>query len=296
MTIHLTIEQLLRFLEEDLGFGDITSELLIPKDLKAKGVIVAKENGVVAGVEEAEMLFKHFGVDVKINRRDGDAVNPGDVILEVEGKARSILMVERTVLNIMMRMSGIATETRNLVEKVRRAGLNVRIAATRKTAPGLRALDKKAVILGGGEPHRLRLDDAVLIKDNHITLVGSVREAVQRARENISFIKKVEVEAKTVSEALEASESGADILMLDNMKPEQIREVIQRLKDKGLYGRVLLEASGGINPTNILEYASTGVHVISLGYLTHSAKALDMSLEITAKYVETNNCKSENNK
>lgn len=281
MSIHLTVEQLIRFLEEDLGFGDITSEILIPRGLKAKGVILAKEKGVVAGVEEAETLFKHFGINVKINRRDGDTVNPGDVIMEVEGEARSILMLERTVLNIMMRMSGIATETRNIVEKIRKAGLNVKVAATRKTAPGLRALDKKAVMLGGGEPHRLRLDDAVLIKDNHIALVGSIREAVRRARENVSFIKKIEVEAKTLSEALEASESGADIVMLDNMKPEQIREVVQCLKDKGLYDRIVLEASGGINPSNILEYASTGVHVISLGYLTHSAKALDMSLEIT---------------
>lgn len=281
LSIHLTVEQLIRFLEEDLGFGDITSEILIPRGLKAKGVILAKEKGVVAGVEEAETLFKHFGINVKINRRDGDTVNPGDVIMEVEGEARSILMLERTVLNIMMRMSGIATETRNIVEKIRKAGLNVKVAATRKTAPGLRALDKKAVMLGGGEPHRLRLDDAVLIKDNHIALVGSIREAVRRARENVSFIKKIEVEAKTLSEALEASESGADIVMLDNMKPEQIREVVQCLKDKGLYDRIVLEASGGINPSNILEYASTGVHVISLGYLTHSAKALDMSLEIT---------------
>ncbi|MEM3105110.1 MAG: carboxylating nicotinate-nucleotide diphosphorylase, partial [Candidatus Bathyarchaeia archaeon] len=204
MTIHLTIEQLLRFLEEDLGFGDITSELLIPRGLKAKGVIVAKERGIVAGVEEAEMLFKHFSVDVKINCRDGDAVKPGDVVIEVEGDARSILTLERTVLNIMMRMSGIATETGALVEKIRKAGLNVKIAATRKTAPGLRALDKKAVMIGGGEPHRLRLDDAVLIKDNHIALVGSVKEAVRRARENVSFVKKIEVEAKTPGEALDA--------------------------------------------------------------------------------------------
>lgn len=281
MSIHLTISQLIRFLEEDLGFGDITSELLIPKGLKTRGVIVAKESGVVAGVEEAEMLFKHFSIDVKINRKDGDIINPGDVVMEVEGEARSILMVERTALNILMRMSGIATETKKLVDMIREAGLNVKIAATRKTAPGLRALDKKAVMLGGGEPHRLRLDDAILIKDNHIALIGSVKEAVRRAIEKVSFVKKVEVEAKTLGEALEASESGADIVMLDNMRPEQIREVIERLRERGLYGKILLEASGRINPSNILEYASTGVHVLSIGYLTHSAKALDMSLEIT---------------
>ena len=189
-------------------------------------------------------------------------------------------MAERTVLNIMMRMSGIATETRRLVDTLREAGLDVRVAATRKTAPGLRFLDKKAVMVGGGDTHRLRLDDAVLIKDNHVAIVGSVGEAVRKAKEAVSFAKKVEVEVQTPEEALEAARCGADIVMLDNMKPDQIRRAVELLKAEGLYGRIVLEASGGINPSNILEYASTGVHVVSLGYLTHSAKALDMSLEL----------------
>lgn len=270
------------FLEEDVGFGDLTTELLVPKGVRARGFIVVKERGVVAGLEEAGILFRLLGVEAKARRRDGEGVEPGDIVMEVEGDARSILMAERTALNIMMRMSGIATETRRLVDMLRRAGLNVRVAATRKTAPGLRFFDKKAVMLGGGDTHRLRLDDAVLIKDNHIALVGSVGEAVRRAKEAVSFMKKVEVEVRTPEEALEAARCGADVVMLDNMKPEQIRHVAKLLKEEGLYGKVLLEASGGITPENILEYASTGVHIVSLGHLTHSVKALDMSLELEA--------------
>ncbi|MCD6445154.1 carboxylating nicotinate-nucleotide diphosphorylase [Candidatus Bathyarchaeota archaeon] len=279
MSFHL-VRRLEMFLEEDVGFGDLTTELLVPKGLRAKGFIVVKERGVIAGLEEARVLFDVLGVEARLRFRDGDLVKPGDVVMEVEGEARSILMAERTVLNIMMRMSGIATETRRLVDMVRRAGLDVRVAATRKTAPGLRFLDKKAVMVGGGDTHRLRLDDAVLIKDNHVAIVGSVGEAVRKAKEAVSFAKKVEVEVQTPEEALEAARCGADIVMLDNMKPDQIRRAVELLKAEGLYGRVLLEASGGINPSNILEYASTGVHVVSLGYLTHSAKALDMSLEL----------------
>lgn len=272
------------FLEEDVGFGDLTSELVIPRGLRAKGLIVAKRDGVVAGVREAEAIFEQLGVKVEVKRDDGETVRQGDVIMKVDGEARNILMAERTVLNILMRMSGIATETRRVLEKIREAGLNVRVAATRKTAPGLRALDKRAVTIGGGDTHRLRLDDAVLVKDNHIALVGSISEAVRRAREKLSFTKKIEVEVETVEEALEAARSGADIVMLDNMQPDTIRLVVRSLKEQGLYEKVLLEASGGITADNILEYASAGVHIISLGYLTHSCRALDMSLEILSPF------------
>ncbi len=274
------IDRLMKFLDEDVGFGDLTSDLLIPRGLKARGFIVVKGEGVIAGVEEAEALFRQLGIEAEAKVCDGEAAKPGDVIMEVRGEARKILMAERTVLNILMRMSGIATETRRLVEKIKEAGLNVRVAATRKTAPGLRLLDKKSVMIGGGDTHRLRLDDAVIIKDNHIALVGSISEAVKRVRERVSFTKKIEVEVQTLKEALEAARSGADIIMLDNMKPDEIRVVVERLREEGFYEKIILEASGGITPHNILEYASTGVHVISLGYLTHSAKALDMSLEM----------------
>jgi len=274
------IQDLRRFLEEDLGFLDLTSDLLIPKGLKARGVIVVKEEGIIAGLEEAEAIFKSLGLEVNLLKKDGDLAKPGEVVLEVRGDARKILMAERTVLNLMMRMSGIATETRKCVERLKKSGLNVRIAATRKTAPGLRFFDKKAVMLGGGDPHRFRLDDAVLIKDNHVKLVGSVREAVRRIRERLSFVKKLEVEVRSVEEAIEAAEEGADILLLDNMSVEEVKETIKALKSRNLYDKVLLEASGRINFSNLLDYASTGVHILSLGYLTHSVKALDMSLEI----------------
>ena len=274
------IQDLRRFLEEDLGFLDLTSDLLIPKGLKARGVIVVKEEGIIAGLEEAEAIFKSLGLEVNLLKKDGDLAKPGEVVLEVRGDARKILMAERTVLNLMMRMSGIATETRKCVEKLKKSGLNVRIAATRKTAPGLRFFDKKAVMLGGGDPHRFRLDDAVLIKDNHVRLVGSVREAIRRIRERLSFVKKLEVEVRSVEEAIEAAEEGADILLLDNMSVEEVKETIKALKSRNLYDKVLLEASGRINFSNLLDYASTGVHILSLGYLTHSVKALDMSLEI----------------
>jgi len=198
----------------------------------------------------------------------------------VYGRARDILSAERTVLNILMRMSGIATQTRRLVETVRRAGFNVRIAATRKTAPGLRLLDKRAVVIGGGDPHRFRLDDAVLIKDNHVRVAGGVREAIRRARSAASFSKKIEVEVQSLEEALESAECGVDILMLDNMSVEEAKRTIKALEDRGLREKVIIEVSGRIDEKNILEYAKLGPDVISVGALTHSVRAADISLEV----------------
>lgn len=274
-------EYLRRFIEEDVGFSDITTESIIPEGTQSKGLIIVKEDGVIAGLEEAKELFTYLDLKAEAKYKDGDYVKAGTIVMEVKGEAKKILAAERIVLNIMMRMSGIATETRKLVDRIKEAGLKVRVAATRKTAPGLRFLDKKAVMLGGGDTHRLRLDDAVIIKDNHIVLIGSISEAIKKAREKISFTKKIEVETRTLEEALEAARTGADIIMLDNMTLEQIKEVVSRLKEEGLYGKVLLEASGNINTSNILEYASTGVDVVSLGYLTHSSKALDLSLQVS---------------
>jgi len=178
-------------------------------------------------------------------------------------------------------MSGIATATRRLAEKLRKANSTAKIAATRKTAPGLGYFDKKAVLVGGGDPHRLRLDDMILVKDNHIAIAGSVEDAVKRAKQNASFSKKIEVEVTSVTDALKAAEAGADIIMLDNFSPKQIREAVKALKKAGFFGKVLLEVSGGITAENLLEYASTQVDIISMGELTHSVKALDISLEIT---------------
>lgn len=273
------IPYLLRLLEEDAPFGDVTSEAVIPEGTKARAVIIAKQDGVIAGVEEAKALFEHFGVKVSVRKRDGEEVRKGDVILELEGDARAILLVERTALNVMGRMSGIATEVRRLVEKVKAVNSKVRIAGTRKTL--LRPIDKRAILIGGGEPHRFSLSDAILIKDNHLALVP-LEEAIRRAKA-FSVYKVVEVEVETLEDAIKAARAGADVVMLDNMTPEEIERTIEALRREGLRERVKIEVSGGITPENIGEYARLDIDVISLGYLTHSVKNFDVSLEIVEK-------------
>ncbi|NJE86012.1 carboxylating.nicotinate-nucleotide diphosphorylase [Thermococcus sp. CX2] len=273
------LNYLLRFIEEDAPFGDVTSEAVIPEGMKARAVIIAKQEGIIAGVEEAKALFEHFGVKVEVRKRDGEAVKRGDVLLELEGNARAILLVERTALNVMGRMSGIATEVRKLVEKVRTVNPKVRIAGTRKTL--LKPIDKRAILIGGGEPHRFSLSDAVLIKDNHLALVP-LEEAIRRAKV-FSVYKVVEVEVETLEDALKAARAGADVVMLDNMKPEEIAEVLEALKREGLRERVKIEVSGGITEENIEEYAKLDIDVISLGALTHSVRNFDVSLEIVER-------------
>ncbi|MBS7604709.1 carboxylating nicotinate-nucleotide diphosphorylase [Candidatus Bathyarchaeota archaeon] len=273
-------EKLRNFLEEDIGLGDITTEAIIPSGIKVHAQIVVKEPAVVAGLNEAKMIFEIVGAKFLPNVREGEEVQPGTSIAEVEGDGRSILLAERTALNLLSRMSGIATETRKLVRKVRDAGLNVRIAATRKTAPGLRYFDKRAVIIGGGDPHRFRLDDQILIKDNHIAIAGSLEEALKRALSYASFSKKIEVEAKTVDDAIRAAELGADIIMLDNMSVKEVQKVINSLRELGFRDKVLIEVSGEITENNILDYARTGPDIISVGAITHSVKSIDMSLEV----------------
>ncbi|ASJ06409.1 carboxylating nicotinate-nucleotide diphosphorylase [Thermococcus pacificus] len=273
------LDYLLRFIEEDAPFGDVTSEAVIPEGTKAKAVIIAKQEGVIAGVEEAKALFEHFGVKVEVRKRDGEEVGKGDVILNLEGDARAILLVERTALNVMGRMSGIATEVRRLVERVRAVNPKVRIAGTRKTL--LKPIDKRALLIGGGEPHRFSLSDAILIKDNHLALVP-LEEAIRRAKE-FSVYKVVEVEVESLEDAVEAAKAGADVVMLDNMTPEEIGEAIEALKREGLRDRIKIEVSGGITPENIAEYAKLDIDVISLGYLTHSVRNFDVSLEIIGR-------------
>jgi nicotinate-nucleotide pyrophosphorylase (carboxylating) len=199
--------------------------------------------------------------------------------MQITGDAQTILSVERTLLNILSRMSGIATKTRALTEKLEKAKVKARIAATRKSSPGLLYFDKKAVVIGSGDPHRLHLDDMILIKDNHLAIVGSVEEAVTKAKTNVSFTKKIEVEVTNIEDALKAAKAGVDIVMLDNFSPQHAKEAGERLRKAG-FTNVLLEVSGGITAENLLDYASAQVDVISLGELTHSVKALDISLEI----------------
>ncbi|MCS7112345.1 MAG: carboxylating nicotinate-nucleotide diphosphorylase [Nitrososphaerota archaeon] len=276
----VVVDMLLRFLEEDLGLTDVTTALIIDEGVKAEGVIVAKEDGVAAGLEEACILAEIVGLEVEYSIRDGEGFRRGDTLLKLKGDARTMLAVERTMLNILSRMCGVATATRRLVDKIRKAGLNVRVAATRKIPPGLRYFDKKAIEIGGGDTHRLRLEDTILIKDNHIALVGSVKKAVARAKARASFTYKIEVEVSSVGEALEAAEAGADIIMLDNFTVGMVEEAMKLLEEKGLREKVLIEISGGIDEGNILEYASKGIDIVSLGRLTHSVKAIDLSLDV----------------
>lgn len=273
----IPIEDLLRFVREDAPWGDVTSEAVVP-DVACRAVIRAKDAGIVAGLEEARALFEHFGVAVRQHSADGRRVAAGAPLLELEGHARAILLLERTALNIIGRMSGIATRTRESVDAVRAVSPDVRVAATRKTAPGLRMLDKKAVILGGGDPHRYCLSDMVLIKDNHLALVP-LPEAIRRAKEQ-SLYRTVEVEVETAQDAITAAVAGADIILLDNMAPDAVREAVRELVGRGLRERVTLEVSGGVAGDDVAGYAATGVDVISMGALTHTVRNFDVSLDI----------------
>ena len=274
------LDKIKEYLREDLGFGDITSDALIPSGQEARAKLFFREPGVTAGLDEASALFEVLGCVAEPRKRDGERVKAGEVLLEVEGPARALLSGERTAINIVAHMSGIATATAEVASKARKINPAVRVAATRKTLPGLRELEKKAVELGGGDPHRLRLDDCVLIKDNHLELVPSITEAVRRARERVSFTKKIEVEARSLDQAEEAARAGADIVMFDNMPPAEIRRCLDSLEGKGLRAGRLYEASGGITAENAGEYAAIGIDVISLGSLTHSSRSLDVKLEI----------------
>ena len=270
-------EVLANFLQEDLGARDITSDNIIPADLEAKAEIVCKSRfAIVSGLEEASMLFDICGCKSEILVKDGSKVVKGTVVMNVSGYARAILKAERTVINIIMRMSGIATETRRMVDLAK----DVTILATRKTAPGLRYFDKKAVVLGGGATHRMRLDDMVLIKDNHLVLVSDLGKCIRLAKKNVGSSIKVECEARSKEEALAAVAAEADAVMLDNFTPKQAQQTIRQLRRMGLRNKVKIELSGGINQNNIRHYSRTKPDFISLGYITHSSKAIDFSLEI----------------
>jgi nicotinate-nucleotide pyrophosphorylase (carboxylating) len=267
-------------IDEDIGFSDITTDALIPHDKIANAQIISKDTGIIAGIDVVKSIFKEYGLEIAIFKEDGDKVAPGDTILEIKGSAKNILSLERTALNLMMRMSGIATITSKMISKVKSKSLNVKIAGTRKTSPALHKFDKMAIAIGGGDTHRFRLDDMVLIKDNHIAVVGSVSKAIEMTREKCSFTKKIEIEVETTEDAIIASDLGADIIMLDNMAPKTIKETIVVLEKKNLRKNVLIEVSGGITEDNILEYAESGVDIISLGFITHSFNSLDISLTI----------------
>ena len=264
-------------LEEDLGQGDVTTEALIPSDLEAKASILIKADGVLAGIEVAEIVFHQVDSSLRFEKlaQDGMRVLPGDTIAVVYGKAASILKAERVALNFLQHLSGIATATAEYAGAV--SGTRARILDTRKTTPGLRLLEKYAVRMGGGQNHRYNLGEGVLIKDNHLAVLRGGRvglgEAVKKARENAPLDLRIEVEVETAEQVREALDARADIILLDNMTTTDMHHVVELVK-----GRTLTEASGGITLDNVRAVAETGVDFISIGALTHSAKALDISL------------------
>ena len=267
-----------RALLEDLGrAGDVTTDAIAPPELAGRAVVAARAAGRVAGLEPALHAFRVLDPEcrVDVRLRDGSDAAAGDALARVTASARALLAAERTALNLLGRLGGIATVTRDVVKSLE--GLKTRVAGTRKTTPGLRALEKYAVRVGGGSTHRYGLDDAVLVKDNHVALAGGIAEAVLRVRESVGHTVKIEVEVDTLAQLDDALAIGVDAVLLDNMDLPTLREAVRRAR-----GRALTEASGGIRPENVREVAETGVDLVSLGWLTHSAPSLDVALDVEA--------------
>ncbi len=265
-----------RALEEDLGrAGDLTSDTVLPPGLRAEADVVARKAGRIAGLDAALCAFRLLdpSIEVELGRADGEDAEAGDVLATVGGPARTILSAERTALNLLGRLCGVATATRDLVAVVAPHGAHV--VCTRKTTPGLRALEKYAVRAGGGSNHRFGLDDAVLIKDNHVALAGGLRTAVERARAGVGHLVKIELEVDSLEQLAEALELGVDVVLLDNMSLDQLREAVGMAK-----GKALTEASGGIRPDTAAAIAATGVDLLSVGWLTHSSPSLDVALDV----------------
>jgi nicotinate-nucleotide pyrophosphorylase (carboxylating) len=275
-TVHDFIISALR---EDIGTGDITSELSIPHDHESEAVLLAKDDFILAGLPFVREVFSIISNEIIFEEilSDGNRVEWGETIARLKGRTRGLLMGERLALNILQRLSGIATLTRKFVDVLKET--DVRIADTRKTTPGMRYLEKYAVRVGGGLNHRFALYDGILIKDNHIKAAGGIRRAVERIKRGAHHLMKIEVEVKNIEELREALDTGVDVIMLDNMSPPTIREAVTIAR--AATPSPLIEASGGINIDNVLDFARTGVDLISLGVLTHSAPAVDISMEIT---------------
>lgn len=261
-------------LDEDIGKGDVTTKLLIPRTMQSTGVLIAKEGFVIAGLTFAKKVFHAVDASIAFNAfvEEGEKVRKSSVIAELRGMTRSLLVAERTALNILQRLSGIATQTSRFVSKLR--GLDVKVLDTRKTMPGMRYMEKHAVLMGGGQNHRMGLYDGILIKDNHIQAAGSIAAAVAMAKGK-QHLLKIEVEAENLNDVKEALKAGADIIMLDNMPVDEMKKAV-----KAVRGRALLEASGNITLQNIREVAETGVDFISVGALTHSAPSADISMKL----------------
>lgn len=274
-------ESLIRFLREDIGQGDITSEYIVDEDSKSSSSIICKsEVAVVAGLEEAHTIFDICKCESNALVKDGDIVKNGRRVMKIKGNTRSILKAERTALNLIMRMSGIATDTKKFVDIVRTVSNDIKITGTRKTAPGLRFFDKKSIVLGGGYAHRNSLDEMILIKDNHHAVTGSIRRSILKAKLKAGKNIMIECEVSDTKSSVEAIKSGADIIMLDNFSPQEAQKTISYLKRSGLREKILVEISGGVNISNIKDYATALPDMISVGSLTHSSKSIDFSMEI----------------
>ncbi|MNO97796.1 putative nicotinate-nucleotide pyrophosphorylase [carboxylating] [compost metagenome] len=275
------VESITRWLKEDIGSGDITTAVTVPQGHESKGIIHAKETGIVAGIEIAQQVFKVVDRALSFTPlvQDGESVAKGSILAVVEGSTHSILTGERLALNLLQRMSGIATKTRTFIDAL--DGIPVRLVDTRKTTPGHRLLEKYAVRVGGGSNHRFGLYDAVMIKDNHIKGSGGITEAVSRARANIPHTMKIEVETENLKQVEEALTAGADIIMLDNMEPGLMKQAVSHIKEKAPH--VIAEASGNVSLQTIRSIAESGVDVISVGRLTYSFESLDISLDLNEK-------------
>lgn len=278
------IKKIKEYLEEDIGYGDITSNLI--QETKAEGEIIAKSKGIICGIEEAKIIFDLMKVEVLNCSKDGEVIEKGDVVVKIAGDLKDILGCERTILNLMMRMSSIASSTHQMADLIK--DFDTKIAATRKTTPGFRVFEKRAVVIGGGDPHRWRLDDMILLKDTHLDAImfqnSSLGEIIKKAKLKVSFSKKVEVEVENGNHALEAAKAGADIIMFDNMKPDKIKETIEKIKKFAENNKNMLpifEASGNITLKNVLDYAKTGVNIISSSEITlYPPIKVDLSLKI----------------
>lgn len=273
------MDKIVRYmLEEDEGFGDVTSNALIDKDDVSVGQIFSKEDGILAGIDIAREIFESRDITVIFNLNDGTKISKGDLLIHVVGNTRDILLLERTVLNLLMRMSGVATAANHYVNLVK--DYDVIVAGTRKTAPAIAKFDKYALAVGGADTHRFSLDDMILIKDNHIMAVGTPLDALKKAQNNVSFSKKIEIEVETLEDAVQCVENKADIVMLDNMDPSEVKEVLNQLDKLGIRNNSLIEVSGGINHETICEFAEAGVDIISSGALTHSTRSLNFGLDL----------------
>ena len=274
-------ESLVRFLREDIGQGDLTSQYTVDEGLKSSSQIICKsEIAVVAGLEEAKIIFEICNCDSKALVNDGDIVKRGIRVMKINGNTRAILKAERTALNLIMRMSGIATDTKRFVDIVKTVSKDIKVMGTRKTAPGLRYFDKKSIKLGGGHSHRNTLDEMILIKDNHLAVSTSIQNAISNARLKAGKNVMIECEVSNKKSSVEAIKSGADIIMLDNFTPEMAQKTIFYLRKSGLREKVLIEISGGVNISNIKDYALALPDMISIGSLTHSSNSIDFSMNM----------------